>query len=115
MTFFAVLAFALSAPAIAQDFRTIDKKAEFVKAVRGKTLTRFGITLNVSTEGQIDGRAFGRPVSGGWAWKGGFFCRDLYWGERGLGYNCQRVKLNGRTIRFISDRGAGMYADLKLK
>lgn len=115
LAFFTALAFVFSTPAIAQDFRPIAAKTDFVKAVRGKTLTRFGITLNVSTGGRIAGSAFGRSVSGGWTWKGGFFCRDLYWGERDLGYNCQQVKLNGRTIRFISDRGTGIHADLKLR
>jgi hypothetical protein len=32
-----------------------------------------------------------------------------------LGPNCQAVRVQGNTLRFISDLGAGQFADLNLK
>ncbi|MCV6597569.1 MAG: dihydrodipicolinate reductase [Mangrovicoccus sp.] len=100
---------------MAQAFTQIERAEEFVAAISGKDLTRTGIRLIVSPEGQITGRAFGRKVTGDWRWQDGYFCRDLNWGAQDLGYNCQMVQQNGSALRFTSDRGAGAYADLWLK
>ncbi len=101
--------------AVAEQFRPVRDQSTFVNVIEGRNLTRFGIRLEVTPEGEIRGDAFGRPVRGEWRWQDGFFCRDLYWGERDLGPNCQEVQMNGETLRFISDRGAGIYADLRLR
>jgi hypothetical protein len=61
------------------------------------------------------GRAFGTPVTGAWDWNNGYFCRDLFFGEDDLGFNCQLVQVNGETLRFTSDQGQGIYADLTLR
>lgn len=108
------IAFAI-APVTAQAFQKLTEKANFVQAVQNKELTRMGIGLDVTPDGKIIGRAFGRDVRGNWTWQDGYFCRDLYWGQRDLGYNCQEVKLHGETIRFTSDKGTGQFADLKLR
>lgn len=99
----------------ANAFTKIDRADEFVAAVNGKELTRTGIRLTVTPGGEIVGRAFGRPVTGDWTWENGYFCRDLAWGKRDLGYNCQMVQVEGTALRFTSDRGQGIYADLWLK
>ena len=101
--------------AAADGFQTIDDEARFLSLVKGKKLTRFGISLNVFENGTIEGRAFGWPVTGQWSWQDGFFCRDMYYGSQGIGLNCQMVKAKGGTLRFIADRGAGDYADLRLR
>jgi hypothetical protein len=105
----------LAPAAMAGEFRTITDRSTFLSVIEGRDLTRLGIRLNVTPEGQIRGRAFGRDVTGAWRWDGSYFCRDLYYGETDLGPNCQQVKINGSTVRFISDRGAGIYADLSLR
>lgn len=102
-------------PAAAQEFGTITTRQDFVSAVAGRELKRLGITVGVTPSGGIEGRAFGARVTGAWDWQDGYFCRDLYWGSRNLGPNCQVVRLSGNTIRFISDRGKGRSADLTLK
>lgn len=104
-----------ASPAIADGFDNVQSRDTFVSLISNKKLTRFGINLVVTPSGQIAGRAFGRDVSGAWRWNGGYFCRDLYWGDRDLGANCQAVKIDGRTIRFVSDKGSGQYADLTLQ
>ena len=96
-------------------FQVVSDQSRFVELVKGKQLTRFGIRLTVTEDGSILGRAFGRNVTGNWRWLDGFFCRDLYYGSRDLGPNCQQVKVDGSTLRFTSDRGAGIYADLELR
>ena len=116
--FFALLlALAVSAvPAAAEQFRAIKDQQAFVQTIEGKALTRFGIQLSVTPSGAIQGDAFGRSVTGQWQWSNdGYFCRDLFWGERDLGPNCQLVALNGNTIRFYADRGDGIYADFRLR
>jgi hypothetical protein len=102
-------------PAFAENFDQIDDKSRFLSVVANKNLTRFGINVTVTPSGQIQGKAFGRPVTGAWQWRSGYFCRDLYWGQRDLGANCQAVRVQGSTVRFISDQGQGEYADLNLR
>jgi hypothetical protein len=99
----------------AEDFRVVDSGDRFVSLIDGRELRRLGIALTVSPEGEIAGRAFGAPVRGEWRWQDGYFCRDLFWNETDLGYNCQLVQENGATLRFTSDQGAGMFADLTLE
>ncbi len=115
LTVIALIAAVASGPAIAEEFDQIDNKSEFLSVVADRNLTRLGINLTVTPSGQIEGKAFGRPVTGAWQWKSGYFCRDLYWGQRNLGPNCQAVKVQGSTVRFISDQGTGEYADLNLQ
>lgn len=110
-----LLILGLAAPAMAESFAPVTKRDRFVSLIEGRDLTRFGITLNVTSDGQIKGRAFGRDVTGAWRWNGDYFCRDLYWGSMDLGPNCQAVRVQGNTLRFISDQGAGQFADLSLR
>ena len=110
-----VAAMAMAAPALADNFQPVRDKNTFLSLVQGKSLRMAGISLQVSPDGRIEGRALGQPVTGAWQWQGGYFCRDLYWGQRDLGPNCQEVTVQGRTIRFTSDRGTGMFADLLLR
>ncbi|WP_101067518.1 dihydrodipicolinate reductase [Roseovarius salinarum] len=105
----------LAGPAAAEGFDKVDDRDRFISLVDGRKLTRFGIRLAVTPDGEIAGRAFGRDVSGAWRWRSGYFCRSLYWGSTDLGPNCQAVKVQGRTLRFISDRGQGQSADLRLR
>jgi len=109
------LAAPLAAPAQAEGFVPVQTRDGFVSLLQDRHLTRFGIKLAVTPDGRIDGRAFGRDVRGAWRWRAGYFCRDLFWGQRNLGPNCQAVKVQGRTLRFISDQGAGDFADLVLR
>jgi len=101
-------------PAFA-DFTKVDDKSQFVRLVEGKQLTRPLVNLSVSRDGAITGKGAMRDVRGSWQWQGGYFCRDLYWGERALGYNCQQVEVSGRTVRFTSDRGAGDSAEFSIR
>lgn len=113
----AVLAVAIQlAPttATAEDFQLVTEESEFRALISGKDLKRFAISLSVQPDGQITGKGYGRKVTGDWHWESGYFCRDLFWGKTDLGFNCQKVLRNGETLRFIENRGAGRYADLRL-
>ncbi|MEL6517621.1 MAG: dihydrodipicolinate reductase [Pseudomonadota bacterium] len=99
----------------ASTFKPVTDRDQFVQIVSQGTLSRFGIKLNVKPDGAIDGRAFGRDVSGAWDWRDGYFCRDLFWGTREVGANCQEVMISGNTLRFTSDQGQGRFADLRLR
>ena len=107
--------FLMAAPAaLADGFNDIKERNAFVELVDGKKLSRLGIKLDVYPDGKIMGSAFGQKVTGAWRWEDGLFCRDLFYGKRDLGPNCQLVKVRGNTMRFIADRGDGIYADLRL-
>ncbi|MEL6168837.1 MAG: dihydrodipicolinate reductase [Pseudomonadota bacterium] len=114
--FWVVLAaFFITLPFGAHAFERVAEKASFIELVEGRNLTRLGIRLAVAPTGEIKGRAFGRRVSGQWQWsQDGYFCRDLYYGEQDLGPNCQMVEVNGNTVRFTSDKGNGIFADLRI-
>jgi hypothetical protein len=101
--------------AAAEAFNVVASRDSFVSLVQGRELRRFGIRLTVTPDGTIQGRAFGTPVTGQWNWNDGYFCRDLFFGEDDLGFNCQLVQVNGETLRFTSDQGQGIYADLTLR
>lgn len=101
-------------PAGADGFQTVKDRGTFLSLVQDRDLTRSGISLQVSPSGKISGRALGRDVTGAWRWSNGYFCRELFWGSRNLGPNCQMVKANGKSLRFISDQGKGIHADFQL-
>ncbi|WP_245749199.1 dihydrodipicolinate reductase [Jannaschia pohangensis] len=107
------LTFLLPTQALA--FEPITNRDAFVNLLSDRALTRTGITLDVTPDGMIRGRAFGVRVSGEWQWRDGYFCRTLFHGPRDLGANCQLVQVNGNTLRFTLDKGAGDYADLSLR
>lgn len=107
------LSITLAAPAAA--FERIVDPGQFTRLVQENRLSRFGIQLQVLPDGRITGRGFGYPVSGEWSWQDGLFCRNLDWGGSDLGYNCQAVLLNGRTVRFVADAGTGEHADFRLQ
>ena len=112
--FTGLLAAVMAAPAAAE-FRKIGDESTFRSVVEGRTLTRPLIRLQVLPGGRIIGTGGGAEVTGSWDWNGGFFCRDLNWRGKNLGYNCQSVSFNGGKIRFTSDQGQGESADFRLR
>jgi hypothetical protein len=99
----------------ADGFAKIDNENGFHSVIQGKALHYPGIKLRVEETGEIMGRALGRVVTGDWVWQSGYFCRNLKWGPRDLGYNCQEVRVNDNKLRFTSDRGAGRSAVLSIR
>jgi hypothetical protein len=107
--------YALASAAQADGFAKIDNEERFRSVIQGKSLHYPGIKLRVEETGEIMGRALGLAVTGDWAWQSGYFCRNLKWGSRYIGYNCQEVRVNDNKLRFTSDRGAGRSAVLSLR
>ena len=96
-------------------FVPVKTKTEFLKIISGKNLKYSGASIHLSKAGTIRGKAYGKKVSGTWQWKGGLFCRSIIWGSRDLGPNCEVVKIDGNTLRFITDHGKGKRADMSLR
>lgn len=111
----AVLAGVMSVQPAFAELAKVETKEAFVQLVSGKTLSRPLIKLQVDAAGTITGRGVRWDVTGQWAWKDGYFCRDMNWGGTEIGYNCQEVRAKGDTIRFTSDQGTGDYADFRLR
>lgn len=105
------LAFPVSAMAAIQD------EAEFRGIIDGKSLVirKYTLKLKVLQNGEIQGRAVGRDITGSWTWKNGYFCRDMKWGDRPIPYNCQLVEYDGTKVRFTTDKGQGRSADFDLR
>jgi hypothetical protein len=114
MRLFLVLALAITAGS-AHGFEPVTSADDFARTVAGRQLTRTGIRLEVLPSGRITGTGFGRDVTGQWRWEGGFFCRDMDWGGRSIGFNCQRVLRDGDRVRFIADQGSGDFADFRIR
>lgn len=111
----AVTGLAVTTSAASADFTMIRDETTFRALVEGRELRRLGIRLEVHPDGTISGRGFGRTVNGTWGWEDAFFCRTLDWGSGSDPNNCQAVLRQGDTLRFISDRGTGESADLRLR
>ncbi|WP_371038029.1 MULTISPECIES: dihydrodipicolinate reductase [unclassified Rhodosalinus] len=111
----ATLALVLGTLPVRADFAQITDRSQFMDLVVGKELTRPLVRLQVEPDGAIRGTGALREVRGAWKWQSGLFCRDLYWGERDLGYNCQTVEMSGNTVRFTADQGQGDHADFRVR
>ncbi|MEM6896324.1 MAG: dihydrodipicolinate reductase [Pseudomonadota bacterium] len=112
-----VLAAALFAAAPAFALDAITSRDLFLDKLQGRDLTirLYGLSLTVTPDGRINGRAVGRPITGDWSWQDGYFCREMMWGQRPIEYNCQLVEARENTMRFTTDRGDGYYADFRLR
>ena len=94
----------IAGPAMASEFERVKERDSFVSLIKDRDLTRLGIRVKVTRDGQIVGRAFGWRITGDWTWNGGYFCRDLYYNNKELDLdNCQLVQVSGNTLRFTSD------------
>ncbi len=104
-------------PARAGGFAPVAERARFVDLVRDRALriALYGLALKVHDDGRISGSAMGRPVSGQWQWRDGYFCREMTWGTRPIAPNCQLVEVRGREMRFTTDRGKGQGATFRLE
>ncbi len=105
-------------PGHAADFAPVKEKAEFVSLIEGRDLRigMFALTLTLSADGRIEGSALGSPITGSWAWKDGFFCREMDWSGTAISYNCQLVEVrDDNRMRFTVDKGAGDSASFDLE
>ncbi|PWG16292.1 dihydrodipicolinate reductase [Salibaculum griseiflavum] len=106
----------LAGPAMA--FDRVDERDRFVSLIDGRDLRLglFGITLQVSPDGTINGSAQGWDVTGTWDWRDGYFCREMDWSGTPISYDCQLVEeRGGEKLRFTVNRGEGMGATFNLR
>lgn len=112
------LAMVSALPVLAADFAPVKEKAEFVSLINGRDLRigMFALTLTLSADGRIEGSALGSPITGSWAWKDGYFCREMDWSGTEISYNCQLVEVrDNNRMRFTVDRGEGDSASFDLE
>jgi hypothetical protein len=113
-----VLALVAGLPARAEEFRPVKELEAFLSLTSGRTLRMplYGLSLTLSPDGVISGKALGWGITGRWRWEDGFFCRDMDWSGMAIPFNCQLVEARGETeLRFTVDRGAGESASFKLR
>ena len=113
---FAAMALILTATT-ASAMEKITSREDFLRTLDGRDLTirLYALSLEVTADGAITGRAVGRDVVGDWTWDDGYFCRSMVWGQREIPFNCQLVEAHGDKMRFTTDRGAGNFADFRLR
>jgi hypothetical protein len=102
-------------PLPALGFERVADPTTFESLVIGRELSRTGIRLQVLPDGRIQGRGLAWPVTGDWRWQDGYFCRTMDWSGYEIAYNCMTVLANGRSVRFIADRGTGDSADFRIR
>jgi len=112
-------AFCFSASAgLAEGFVPVQDRDRFLDLVEGRELRLglFGVRLNVTADGRIDGQAIAAEVTGHWYWQDGYFCREMDWSGQPIPYNCQLVEVRDTSeLRFTVDRGAGQSATFRLR
>ena len=101
--------------AAAQTNEWIKEEDRFINLIDGKKLKRFLIELSVQTDGTITGMGAGTDVTGNWNWQDNYFCRNLSWGNRDLGSDCQKVELKDQKLFFTSDKGRGATAGFSIR
>ena len=107
-----------AAPAAADSFAPIKDEQAFLSLVSGKELRNllYGVSLQVTEGGNIQGSAVGWEITGSWYWDDGYFCREMNWGGDVIPFNCQLVEAEGDDrIRFTVDQGAGDSATFRLQ
>jgi hypothetical protein len=105
-------------PGQAQEYLPVKEKDAFLSLIEGRSLRLplYGLTLTLSPEGQITGKALGWGISGTWRWEDGYFCRNMDWSGMEIPYNCQLVEAKGDTnLRFTVDKGVGDSASFRLQ
>ena len=108
----------LATPALAEEFEPVRDKGEFLQLVEGRDLriSLYNLTLRLSPNGQIEGKALGWKISGKWLWQNGYFCREMDWEGMSIPWNCQLVEVRGENeMRFTVDQGAGDSASFRLR
>src|SRR6056300_1231478 len=101
--------------ATSQTSQWVKEEHKFIILIDGKKLKRFLIELSVETDGTITGTGAGTNVTGSWNWQDNYFCRNLSWGNRDLGSDCQKVELKDKKLFFTSDRGLGTTAGFMIE
>ncbi|MDR9481999.1 MAG: dihydrodipicolinate reductase [Salibaculum sp.] len=99
-------------------FERVEDRDRFLDLVADKELRLglFGVSLRVGAQGGIAGTAAGWDVTGTWAWRDGYFCREMDWSGTPIPYNCQLVEQRGgERIRFTVDQGNGRQATFRLR
>jgi hypothetical protein len=100
------------------DFKPISDKQAFLSVIEGRELRlgAFQIAVKITPDGKISGSALGWDMVGSWAWKDGYFCREIDWSGEPIPYNCQLVEVSENAkIRFTVDKGTGDEATFNLR
>jgi hypothetical protein len=108
----------LPLPALADGFEPVKEKDRFLDLIQNRELRigLYNLSLNVLPDGRIDGSAMGWDITGNWAWKDGYFCREMDWSGTPISYNCQLVEAQGaEKLRFTVDQGKGDSATFRLR
>jgi hypothetical protein len=105
-------------PAAADGFQPVSDKSRFLDLVQNRELRigLYDLSINVLADGRIAGSALGWDITGQWAWKDGYFCREMDWSGTPISYNCQLVEAQGaEKLRFTVDQGRGDSATFRLR
>jgi hypothetical protein len=113
-----LIAASLPGFASADGYEPVREEGRFLDLVKDRALRigLYNLTINVLPDGRINGSAMGWDITGSWAWKDGYFCREMDWSGTPISYNCQLVEVSeGSSMRFTVDQGTGDSAVFRLR
>lgn len=107
----------VATPAFADGFQPVHDKDHFLDLIEGRYLRigLYNLTLQLTPDGTIRGKALGWQITGKWIWQNGYFCREMDWEGMAIPWNCQLVEVRDDTLRFTVDKGAGDSASFRLR
>lgn len=108
----------MPAPLRAESFQPVTDRDAFVALVSDRSLSipLWRISLDVLSDGRIEGEAMGAEVTGRWTWANGYFCREMDWSGQPIDHDCQLVEADGSgAMRFTVDRGKGRSAIFRIE
>ena len=92
----------------------VNSAADFNAKVVGKALVSGNNTAKISAK-SLTATINGKTVKANWQWSGKYFCRTEIDKPNGPKDVCQKVTLDGKTVSFISDKGAGRATKWTIK
>ena len=105
----------LTTTATAGEFKRIKQKAEYLNTVADRKLVADWGWVIAASDGTIMGQISGQPAQGKWAWKGGYWCRTIAFGDTKMPLDCQSIHVSGDTVVSIRDKGKGKQTRMKIK
>lgn len=96
----------LSGPAVA-GYKWVKSENDFRQLVVDRKLVSDVGWSVAHTNGKLSGKFTHGKLSGSWLWHGRYFCRNGVIAGKALGTDCQKVEIDGSTLRMTRDKGKG--------
>lgn len=91
---------------------TIRTEKRFRETVIGKKLVSGNAWIVITEDGKFSGVSNqNEKIRGAWIWHSKYWCRNLAVGSQQWQQDCQVVKLDGKKLTFIREKGKGLKSE----